>query len=77
MRPLSRASNTSSAGTAHVKFNWKAINIDSKHVIFRCNGICKDNPKYNVHTVGDPRNALTRFRSSEAVELPIPSFVVS
>ncbi|VDK61470.1 unnamed protein product [Onchocerca ochengi] len=60
----------------HHKLAWKAINIDAKHVIFRCDGICKDNPKYNVHTLGDPRNPLTRFRNVESIDLPLPSFVL-
>lgn len=29
----------------HHKIAWKAINIDAKHVIFRCDGICRDDPK--------------------------------
>ncbi|CAG9540853.1 unnamed protein product [Cercopithifilaria johnstoni] len=60
----------------HHKIAWKAINIDAKHVIFRCDGVCKDDPKYNVHILGDPRNPLTRFRSVESIDLPLPSFVL-
>uniref|UniRef100_A0AAF5PPM2 RRM domain-containing protein n=1 Tax=Wuchereria bancrofti TaxID=6293 RepID=A0AAF5PPM2_WUCBA len=60
----------------HHKIAWKAINIDTKRVIFRCDGVCKDDPKYNVHTLGDPRNPLTRFRSVESIDLPLPSFVL-
>lgn len=32
----------------HHKIAWKAINIDAKHVIFRCDGICKDDPKVRI-----------------------------
>ncbi|VDK68059.1 unnamed protein product [Litomosoides sigmodontis] len=60
----------------HHKIAWKAISIDARHVIFRCDGVCKDDPKYNVHTLGDPRNPLTRFRNVESVDLPLPSFVL-
>ncbi|MCP9259479.1 hypothetical protein DINM_002423 [Dirofilaria immitis] len=60
----------------HHKLAWKAINIDTKHVIFRCDGICKDDPKYNVHTLSDPRNPLTRFRNVESIDLSLPSFVL-
>uniref|UniRef100_A0A0N5D6W5 RRM domain-containing protein n=1 Tax=Thelazia callipaeda TaxID=103827 RepID=A0A0N5D6W5_THECL len=38
--------------------------------------IFTDQRKYNVHTLGDPRNPLTRFRSVESVNLLLPSFIV-
>ncbi|KAL4003127.1 SET domain family protein [Acanthocheilonema viteae] len=69
-------SSSETAHHIHHKIAWKAINIDAKHVIFRCDGICKDDPKYNVHTLGDPRNPLTRFRTVESIDLPLPSFVL-
>ncbi|VDO41865.1 unnamed protein product [Onchocerca flexuosa] len=31
---------------------------------------------YNVRTLGDPRNPLTRFRNVESIDLPLPSFVL-
>ncbi|EFO27003.2 hypothetical protein LOAG_01476 [Loa loa] len=70
-RPSSEA-----AHHIHHKIAWKAINIDAKHVIFRCDGVCKDDPKYNAHTLGDPRNPLTRFRSVESIDLSLPSFIL-